>query len=136
MFPFKPLQNLKMFTGKILTRSHKLQSHYHKILSRSHKLASCYHKRVSHCHKLWSHSHQFYCHAISLSTIPNLHRGHPFTSIPFKLTYTCRLLVTFIGRMFPITLHVQLYTIMIIVTYLETFRGHLLIITGILHYCF
>ena len=72
--------------------------------------------------------------------IPNLYRGYPSTSIPFKFTYAYRLLVTFKGCMFPITLHVQLYTIMAIVlailmvillcTYLVTFRGHLLIITG------
>ena len=32
----------------------------------------------------------------------------PSTGIPFKFTYACRLLVIFRGRMFPITLHVQL----------------------------
>ena len=46
--------------------------------------------------------------AISLSMIPNLCRGHPSTSIPFNITYACRLFVTVRGRMFPITLHVQL----------------------------
>ena len=42
-------------------------------------------------------------HAISFSMIPNLYRGHPSTSIRFKFTYACRLLVTFRGHMFPIT---------------------------------
>ena len=47
--------------------------------------------------------------------------------------------------MFPITLHVQLlyhygyrfsnFNGFFLVTYLVTFRGHLLIINGILHYC-
>ena len=46
--------------------------------------------------------------AIPLSMIPNLCRGHPSTGIPFNFTYACRLLVTFRGRMFPITFHVQL----------------------------
>ena len=31
------------------------------------------------------------CHAISLSMIPNLYRGNPSTSIPFKFTCACRL---------------------------------------------
>ena len=46
--------------------------------------------------------------AISLSMIPKLYRGHSSAGIPFIFTYVCRLLVTFRGRMFPITLHVQL----------------------------
>ena len=46
--------------------------------------------------------------AIYLPIIPNLYRGHPSTSTPFNFTYACRLLVTFRGRMFSITLHVQL----------------------------
>ena len=46
--------------------------------------------------------------AISLSIIPNFYRDHPSSNIPFKCTYTCSLLVTFRGRIFPITLHVQL----------------------------
>ena len=32
--------------------------------------------------------------AVSLSVIPNLYKGHPSTSIPFKFTYASRLLVT------------------------------------------
>ena len=46
--------------------------------------------------------------AISLSMIPNLYRGQPSTIIPFKFTYAYRLLVTFRGCMFLITLHVQI----------------------------
>ena len=47
--------------------------------------------------------------------IPNLYRGHPSTSIPFKFTYACRLLVTFRGRIFPVSLHAQFKTIMVII---------------------
>ena len=46
--------------------------------------------------------------SISLSIIPNFYRDHPSSNIPFKCTYTCGLLVTFRGHIFPITLHVQL----------------------------
>ena len=46
--------------------------------------------------------------AISLSGIPKIYSSHPTTSIPFKFTYACRLLVTTRGFMFPISLHVQL----------------------------
>ena len=39
------------------------------------------------------------------------------------------------GHMFLITLHALLLYYFLVI-YLVTFRGHLLIITGILHYCF
>ena len=53
---------------------------------------------------------------MSLSMIFNLYSGHPSTSIPFKFTYVCRLLVT------------KILMIIFLVTYLVTFRGHLLVI--------
>ena len=37
---------------KIVNRSQKLESRYHKILTRSHKLESRYHKILTHSHKL------------------------------------------------------------------------------------
>ena len=40
-----------------------------------------------------------------LSMVLNLYRGHPSTSIPFKFTYPCRLLVTHRTSMFHVTVH-------------------------------
>ena len=52
---------------------------------------------------------------MSLFMIPNLYRGHPSTSIPFKFTYACRLLVTFRGSCFLLLFMSNFYTIMVII---------------------
>ena len=91
----------------MLSCSHKLASRYHKIESHSHKFESCSHKLGSHNHKLAKSlpqdtslspqvskvittSFDPNVEAISLSMIPNLYIGHPFTSIQFSFTYSCR----------------------------------------------